>query len=1091
MNNCRKSAAVLLIAVLVLSLTAPAWAAGVPGPGEGAEAGAFQYDVLPDGSARLTEYTGGADSLIVPAELDGIPVREIGDYALAFNGELRSVTVPEGVETVGSFAFSFCSALETAVLPESLKDLGEGAFCGCVALRRVTIPGRETSIGKNAFLNCPGLSLLLAEDSRAVTDAEEQNVPFEFLTLERGVKLAGQKSGSFRYDLMDDDTIRLTGYTGSAGRVIIPATIGGYPVTEIGRSAFYNCDTLMNVKIPESVDTIGNFAFAYCGALRTVSIPKMTASVGSLAFYETPWLQAQPAEDGWVRIGGSDHYVYTGAEKRVAVPAYIRSFDFNCSAAVTEVTLHDGITAIDDHAFQMCDALQSVTFPEGLTTVGDGAFAFCASLGSVSLPAGVRSIGKDAFHECSSLRSVAIPEGVEEIRDFTFTYCSALTSVSFPDSLRSIGEYAFSGCASLALVSFPEGVETIGEFAFCDCPGLTSVVLPATLKSLGGEAFSWCGGLQNVVFRSEKTEVGGLAFYGTPWLLTQPAENDWVRIGGHYVYVGSAARLVIPGEIRSFDLNRSRTVQRLTVPAGVTAIGGHALEDCAALRTVTLREGLTAVGPYAFCGCDSLRGIVLPESVTAIGDWAFSGCDVLTNVVIPSGVKTIGENTFFGCGELSLTVTACSRAEELARRYKIPYELTVPSVKIADLVSGGFTYNVMTDDTVWLTGCPDTDRFLTIPAELDGLPVAAVGEYAFSGSQRLRSVTIPGSVRTVGAYAFANCPDLMSAKLEEGAHTIGDYAFAGCVTLMGVRLPESVRSIGERAFSGCSSLLNVTVSEGVKDIGEDAFAGCGKLSLRLTAGTPAEAYAIANNLPYKTDTPAPTPTPAAAPTPAPTAEPSPTPTQAPAPTPTPVPLRYAITDEMLGGAARPRDDSWFDAPRTGQVVNAWVLALHWGPSMRYNESLALHGDDLVEMLAQENGWTLIRTIGGKYRWANSYYLREVDLPLPTATPAPTENPYAPGPHDLVYASPNLQRPEAKDYLPLYMYKTVASTIEGQAIYIAYRWDMVSDSLFRNADGSLVLVRDNTMVTVLAQHEYTSLVITDMGYIGWVSSRLLE
>ncbi len=1082
MNSCKKWFLVLTVIALTLSLAAPA-AAAVPGDSP-EDVSSVQYEFLSDGTARLTEYTVPGEELVLPAELDGIPVREIGDYALAFDSALKNVTVPEGVEVIGSFAFSFCAGLETATLPASLRRIGEGAFQGCVNLRRAEIPGGETALEEGAFLNCPELTLRLTEGSPTEAYAREKGIPFEILTPERTVKLSGQTSGSFRYDLMSDDTARLTGYTGSAERVVIPSTIGGYPVTEIGRSAFYNCDTLRNVTIPESVESIGNFAFAWCGALRTVTIPKKAVAVGGLAFHETPWLLSQPAENGWVRIGSSDHYVYTGTDTKVEIPGHIRSFDFNCSAVVTEVILPEGLTAVGDHAFQMCDKLRSVTFPESLTTVGDGAFAYCESLWSASLPARVRTIGRDAFHQCTALRSVTIPEGVEAIRDFTFTYCSSLAGVSLPGSLRSIGEYAFSGCAALTGVTVPEGVRSIGEFAFCDCGALKAVTLPESLEILGGEVFSWCGELRDVTFRSPDTAVGGLAFYGTPWLLSRPAENDWVRVSrDHWVYVGTAKQLTIPQGIGSFDLNRSRTVERLTVPAGVTAIGDHAMEDCDELRSVTLRTGLAAIGDYAFCGCDALRGVVVPESVSRIGDWAFSGCDVLTNVVIPSGVKTVGDNAFYGSGALTLTVTACSRAEELAVSRGIPYELIVPSVKTADLVSGSYTYDLMSDETAWLTGSSGEERFLTVPEELDGWPVSAVGEYAFSGAQTLRSVTVPKSVRTVGDYAFANCPALMSVKLSEGVRTVGDFAFAGSGFLMGVRLPETLTAIGESAFSGCSSLLNLTVPAGVKTIGRDAFAGCSRLTLRLTSGTPAETYAAVNAIPYKTNTPAPIPTPS--PTPA------ATPMSTPVPSPTPTPLKDTVTNEMLAGAVRPRDESWLDEARTVKVVNAWVLALHWGPGTNYSENLALNAGDYAQELARENGWSLIRTIGGQYRWANSYFLREENIPLPTATPAPTENPYVPGPHDLQYATAKLQRPNASDWLPLYMYKTVASTIEGQAIYIAYRWDMTSDSLLREADGSLTLVRDNTMVTVLAEHGYTSLVITDRGLIGWVSSRLLE
>ena len=138
-------------------------------------------------------------------------------------------------------------------------------------------------------------------------------------------------------------------------------------------------------------------------------------------------------------------------------------------------------------------------------------------------------------------------------------------------------------------------------------------------------------------------------------------------------------------------------------------------------------------------------------------------------------------------------------------------------------------------------------------------------------------------------------------------------------------------------------------------------------------------------LPPATPAPMTTPAPTTAPaqeTPAPTATPEPT----PEPTATPAPLlKDAITNDMLGGAVRPQDANWFDTAKTGKVVNAWVLALHWGPGDGYYENLALNKDDVVEMLARENGWVLIRTANDQYRWANGYFLQEIE-----ATPAPAD-----------------------------------------------------------------------------------------------------
>lgn len=161
------------------------------------------------------------------------------------------------------------------------------------------------------------------------------------------------------------------------------------------------------------------------------------------------------------------------------------------------------------------------------------------------------------------------------------------------------------------------------------------------------------------------------------------------------------------------------------------------------------------------------------------------------------------------------------------------------------------------------------------------------------------------------------------------------------------------------------------------------------LSETKTELSRAQAQAAATPVPEQA-TPAPmgTPAPTAEPvqtTPAPTATPEPTPE--PTPTP-PALLKDSITNDMLGGAVRPKDESWFDTARTGKVVNAWVLALHWGPGPGYYENLALNADDVVEMLAKENDWVLIRTANDQYRWANSFYLQEID---PTPAPAGGDN----------------------------------------------------------------------------------------------------
>ena len=107
-----------------------------------------------------------------------------------------------------------------------------------------------------------------------------------------------------------------------------------------------------------------------------------------------------------------------------------------------------------------------------------------------------------------------------------------------------------------------------------------------------------------------------------------------------------------------------------------------------------------------------------------------------------------------------------------------------------------------------------------------------------------------------------------------------------------------------------------------------------------------------------------------------------------------------ITDEMLGGSKRPEEGSWYDQPRTKYVAAEYMLAMRWGPSMAYLENGALYRDEAVEVLAEENGWSLIRAQNGFYRWVVSGLLTEnVPAAAATPTPEPTVAPEAPATAD--------------------------------------------------------------------------------------------
>ena len=76
--------------------------------------------------------------------------------------------------------------------------------------------------------------------------------------------------GDFEYSVLGtapNQTVTITGYTGSGGAIDIPNTLGRYPVTSIGTHAFHDCTALTRVSIPNSITNIDAQAFQGCAAL--------------------------------------------------------------------------------------------------------------------------------------------------------------------------------------------------------------------------------------------------------------------------------------------------------------------------------------------------------------------------------------------------------------------------------------------------------------------------------------------------------------------------------------------------------------------------------------------------------------------------------------------------------------------------------------------------------------------------------------------------------------------------------------------------------------------------------------------------------
>lgn len=250
----------------------------------------------------------------------------------------------------------------------------------------------------------------------------------------------------------------ITGYKGIDNDLVIPDSIDNAVVTSIGEKAFAESNQFESITIPDSIGSIGEGAFDCREDLSKVYINSL---------------------ENWCKIDFKD----SGSQPMCNfADLYING------NLLTDLTVPDSITSINNYTFSGCTSITSVTLPNCITKICDDAFSFCDNLEKVEFGHELKSIGNYAF-AYTSLKNITIPDSVTYIGDYAFSCCS-FESIVIPDSLTSVNDYAFSYCNKLKTVIIPDSVTKIGYSAFDECLLISNVLFKGSKSQWNSIDFS-------------------------------------------------------------------------------------------------------------------------------------------------------------------------------------------------------------------------------------------------------------------------------------------------------------------------------------------------------------------------------------------------------------------------------------------------------------------------------------------------------------------------------------------------------------------------------------------------------------------------
>ena len=300
------------------------------------------YSLSSDKEYTITGCDEGITELVIPATINGHPVKHIASHAFDRNRSLTKIVIENGLTSIGNYAFHDCSLLESIVIPDSVEEIGNYAFSLCASLKEFKLPASVTGLGNGAFFGCSSIKRV-----------ELNNI-----------------------------------------------------ITVVSDGAFKGCSSLEYIDLGKSVISIESGAFSGCSSLSEIIYPSSIESIGDHAFLDCSNLKSIVLTDKITKIRQGTYHSCTSITELVLgenITQIDQNAFENCTS-LTRVTLGKNVSSIGDVCFRGCTQLRefNIAYFKDLT-LGFSVFENCTSLKSIILPKNVISIGSYAFKGCEGI----------------------------------------------------------------------------------------------------------------------------------------------------------------------------------------------------------------------------------------------------------------------------------------------------------------------------------------------------------------------------------------------------------------------------------------------------------------------------------------------------------------------------------------------------------------------------------------------------------------------------------------------------------------------------------------------------------------